>query len=54
MGLGKAGVAGVVPHEVLRQEVDGVEVVLHSLALLQPSIRHLHASACEHDFSLER
>lgn len=36
----------VVPHEMLSQEVDGVEVISHPLALLQPSLAHLCRLKC--------
>ena len=29
---------GVVPHKILGQEVDGVEVILTLISLLQPSV----------------
>ena len=41
---GKVGVARVVPHEVLSQEIDGVKVILFFLSPLQSSLRHLYTS----------
>ena len=41
---GKVGVARVVPHEILGQEIDGVKVILFFLSSLQSSVRHLYTS----------
>ena len=44
----QVGVEGVVPHEVLGQEVDGVKIILALFSLLQPSIRYLHKRECRY------